>query len=189
MRDFNERIAEINRRSEEILKKRRQNRKLVLTVCIPLVLLVAVASVTLPGQFANKAGAPAAEDGDTGLYSSVQSVRVTGSQIDVTNTDPQEILEICGVLYGIPEAEPEGKESVSEDKYGTNHTPTGAPEETLGLTAGTVEAYTISLVNELGADVSFSLSGHTLVNDATKRKVVLSKYQLDRLKDLLGISD
>ena len=188
MRNFDERIAEINRRSEEILKRRRQQRKLVLSVCIPLVLLIAVASVTLPGQYENKAGAPAA-DGDTSLYSSVQSVRVTGSQVDVTNTDPQEIREICGVLYGIPEAEPESNQSVSEDNYGATLTPTGAPEEALGLTAGTIEAYTISLVNEQGADVSFSLSGATLVNDATKRKVVLSKYQLDRLKDLLGISD
>ena len=190
MRNFDERIAEINRRSEEILKKRKQRRKQILTFCAPLVLVAAVLSVIyLPGQFSNKSGAPQVNE-SMQLYSRVQSVRVTGGTTDNTNTDPEEILEICGVLYGEPMAAPESNEAVSESNNDATLSPTDAPAETLyGVTSGSVQTYTISLVDAQGSDVSFSLSGDTLVDTATKRKVKLTQYQLDRLKDLLGISD
>ena len=49
MRNFEERMAEIDRRSAEILKKRARRRKQLLTLCIPLVLCIGLFLWLLPG--------------------------------------------------------------------------------------------------------------------------------------------
>lgn len=48
MRSFEERIAEINRRSDKIIKERKKRRKLILTACIPVILGTALLIALFP---------------------------------------------------------------------------------------------------------------------------------------------
>ena len=51
MRSFDERIAEIHRRSEKILRQRKKQRRHMLMACIPLVLCISLYAVLiLPGE-------------------------------------------------------------------------------------------------------------------------------------------
>lgn len=108
MRSFEERKAEVFRRSENRIKERRKARSRALTVCIPLCLIITVWSVmVLPAMLPvnnKKSGATdeRAEDISGAAYSQNGYVRIetknsaTKDQTAVLKDDP---TEIAGVYH------------------------------------------------------------------------------------------
>jgi len=118
MRNFEERLAEISRRSEAILLQRKKRKKQILTVCIPLVLCTAIAiPLILPKPKAETPGsvesAVLKEDVSNhanGNMSNSTSVTTPFTAIEITNlshsqtlTDQAQIARIIGYIHNVIE--------------------------------------------------------------------------------------
>ena len=111
MKSFEERKAEVFRRSENRIKERRKARSRALTVCIPLCLIITVWSVmVLPAMLPvnnKKSGATdeRAEDISGAAYSQNGYVRIetknsaTKDQTAVLKDDPTEIAGVLITLF------------------------------------------------------------------------------------------
>lgn len=165
MRSFEERKAEILRRSE----KRIKHRVRVLAACIPLTLCVGVcAALAITGM----GNGELAEDlnGDIEIEMHSQSVR----EIRLSVTDEAQVAQVRKFIDGL-----------------YDHS-AASPDMDLEFTVmedySKKECYIITLPDENGESAEYRLTGFKLVDVKTGSEYALSYEQLMELKAALGIS-
>lgn len=195
MRNFEERKAEVFRRSEKRIKERKQRRNHILMACIPLVLCITLLGAFLfPGatpedpRFNGSAGGGLTEEKFESLSCPIAKITVTGGNFSQTYKEVEDLLLISDQLYsygsrgsetngttddGIA-SEGEDRKEHADDIYGN-------------VTDHSNVAYTITLVTHEGVKTEYRLAGKTLENLTTKQTYHLSQTQVNELYELLGI--
>lgn len=196
MRDFQERRAEIFRRSERRIAKRRRRNRVIMS-CIPVVICIAVLSaVKLPFLTVHKDGvdspseqtaidtvSPSGSDSDATVSSSVkvQGNGYTGFFSEVIE-DPEKVEnikrvmeEICGADYSSGKYEaPAG----ALPQPGGNAVPEKPNENK------STPSYTVTVISPEGENV-YRISGEELINEEDGSQVTLTDKQLKEITSLL----
>ncbi|MBO5954216.1 MAG: hypothetical protein J6Q53_08925 [Oscillospiraceae bacterium] len=204
MRSFEQRIAEINRRSEEIIRKRRRSRR-VLAACAPLLCVVLCAVLMLSGG-ANNGAEPGSmkeqgslDGADPGRYPSspVVAIKLTSNQGSYSYDDPQELDrvlaaidvifgsdQILGGVQGDPSKENNGSSTDATLDFNNGGANTGGTD----IYWGTDQSkYTIHLVHKDGTVTRYTLQGLTLKVAGTEKSYDVPEDALVALRLALGI--
>lgn len=185
MRSFEERIAEISRRSDKILKERKRRRKHILTACISLTLCGTLFSVfVLPDMVQDGTAAPGVTGYlPQGVYESIlitpTKIRVTGGGVSNTFTEAADLQHIADELAACVSTDGENKYSAAGTLGGDNYKEYGSELAQ--------QAYTITVTMQGGLQRIYVLVGNTLENRDTGRTAQLTPDQAKALKTLLGI--
>lgn len=173
MKNFEERMAEISRRSEKILALRKKRRRMIWAVCIPMVLCLGILALTGPTGTESKQASmativpkPEAADG-TSIQCSVaenESLRLFLEQLEGQND--------LNYNFIYPEA------SESED-YGERYCGSGS------MTNLPAESLTINVTMSDGSMNEYRLTGSILENLTTGKVFVLTAEQASQLNQLL----
>mgnify|MGYP006982386884 FL=1 len=193
MRSFEERKAEVFRRSENRIKERRKARSRALAVCIPLCLIITVWSVTvLPAMLPvnNKNSGAAAEraenTSDATYYSKNEYVRIetknstAEDQTAIIKNDPEEIAE----AYRLVQSMLNGNE-----KNDIHRTEDHEQQQTAGGNANkAASAYKITFTATDGDQTCYMLNDHVLIDIGTNKETVLTEEQYVQLLQALGVA-
>lgn len=196
MRNLEQRIAEIDRRSKKIFKERKRRGKRILMACIPLVLCIGLcilpAMMTASSEASGTNGAVTGSltgDGAESIASAVAKIEVFGADVSLCYTQASDILLISDYLNACTVTEPESSEvadggimdeAVQETVHGS--------DDRNGVVSGASSVgYTITLVMREGENTEYLLAGNTLKDRSTNQTYTLSQKQIKELKDLLGI--
>lgn len=181
MRSFDERIAEINRRSERILKERKKRRKRLLLGCIPLaVCLIVFTALFLPKQApTEQAPTSPVTNGSNAYFAQLAEqgkIKVSGPGIYKIYHDDSDVTRIIGALYGCSKPD-----SVISDATGEGE----ATDNGLNgiFSTGYKITWTVSKSN-----MQWRLTGNRLENITDGQSHTLTDSQVAFLKDTLGIS-
>lgn len=176
MRSFEERKAEVFRRSENRIKERRKARSRALTVCIPLCLIITVWSVmVLPAMLPvnnKKSGATdeRAEDISGAAYSQNGAV---------LKDDPTEIAGVYHLVQSMLNNIVQTGEHKNEDQEG---------QQTSGSdTYDAAPVYVIIFTAADGGQTCYMLNDHILIDNAAKKEAVLTEEQYVQLLQALGV--
>ena len=188
MRNFEERIAEIYRRSEKILQQRRKRRKHILMVCIPLVLCMTVlGALSMPSMMPKGDAAPENMVADaSGIYTAyVVKVDIIGENRTLTYTDVQDVLNISDYLHEHTLEPPTSAQPGNNDTYDREDSSQTILED--GFT-GSCTSVTITLTMEDGSQIRYFLDENGLINAQTGHSYFLTEDEISKLKDRLGLS-
>lgn len=189
MRNFEERKAEVFRRSENRIKERKRRRKHILMTCIPLVLCLTIAGALVFPQMDDLKQAPESSNENStgamgkdevgGLYAG--SVEVSGNGILNYYTAVEDVQGIVSLINGIivlPETSPDrdGSDFVTEDNSSTD-LKENANEQ----------CYTIFIKRSDGSSTEYLLVGSLLIDQTTQQEYPVSEDTMKDLKDALGI--
>ena len=188
MRDFEERKAEVFRRSEKRINARKLRRNCILTACVPLALCLALAVAFRFPAGSEEAGT---QDGLTGgvsggsyenLVFNNAEISVSGLDFSQTYTEFGDVLRIYDQLnaYAISTSE-EAAENPEQDD--------GERKYAAGAIYGGAESsgYTIVLQRQDGVRRVYFLHGNELTDQTASQTYTLTPDQVEQLKDLLGI--
>ncbi len=201
MRSFDERIAEINRRSDAILQRRKQQKKRFLTACVPLALCLVVCSAwVLPSIMPTRSNDPSgmpesvldsdSQHSHTGMGAAVVKIQVSNGDTTQTHTDAAtiqaimaqfDLLDINSPLYDLPVRGED--DEIEPDKSASANGTTGGH-----IYHSTTAQYAITVTMEKGASVEYRLVGTMLYNKTAGTSSQLTQEQLQRLLPLLGIA-
>ena len=196
MRTYEERLAEISRRSEKIKLKRKRRRKTVLAVCVPLLLCVSLSLVFLPPRTEIKynEAAPEAMQEPTVpamFYSylcSVSRIDVSGQDISISLTDSAKIEKITNHLHrcGIAVVEAQSASGSMLDVESNSYATRGEsiPNDMLDSVS---RSYTLTLMADGKSPVRYSLSQTTLTDLSSGELHTLTQSQASVLYQLLGL--
>ena len=199
MRNFEERKAEVFRRSENRIKERKRNRNRILALCIPLCLIVTVWSVMiLPAMLPASKNNDGAEnymdiaggvDGSEARYVCVEVMSTgTATQYAILKDDADEVAQIYyTVQSSFVNSGGGNKESAkeeAEDDALTDENKDYSQSGTTNLSSG----FRIIFSTENGAQTIYSLSGDTLINETTKQETILAEDQRSNLLNMLGLT-
>ena len=199
MRNFEERKAEVFRRSENRIKERKRNRNRILALCIPLCLIVTVWSVMiLPAMLPASKNNDGAEnymdiaggvDGSEARYVCVEVMSTgTATQSAILKDDADEVAQIYyTVQSSFVNSGGGNKESAkeeAEDDALTDENKDYSQSGTTNLSSG----FRIIFSTENGAQTIYSLSGDTLINETTKQETILAEDQRSNLLNMLGLT-
>lgn len=174
MRSFEERLAEIDRRSEKIVKARKRRRTGILAVCLPLAVCIGIAVPTLVKERTRPNGQYQAES-----YScAVAEIRVSGPGLSRIYRQEQDILHILAGLDAY-ENSPEQNEWVAESDGLDN-----SESSELSISAA---VYTITVTMGDGQVKKYRLEGCALEDLTVGKTYALTKAQRKELAELLGI--
>ncbi len=216
MRNFEERRAEIFRRSENRIKARRRTRKSIIAVCVPLCLAVTVCSVVLFPQMRHK-GIPDVND-ETASYELLvetedfESVVVTGSdneklrtiedrsKVDAIYSEISKLHNNVNVGTGVLddyEADREHTQSnfkesqdESQDETQLKGEQTGGDSADENYATGTSSAnrkYTICFTFADGSKLTYELKNNELVNLNNNSRVRLEDEQVKEILQLFEL--
>lgn len=216
MRNFEERRAEIFRRSENRIKARRRTRKSIIAVCVPLCLAVTVCSVVLFPQMRHK-GALHASD-ETASYELLvetedfESVVVTGSdneklmtieersKVDAIYSEISKLHNNVNVGTGVLddyEADREHTQSNFKESQDESQDETQLKgEQTRGDSAdenyatggsGANRKYTICFTFDDGSKLTYELKNNELVNLNNNSRVRLEDEQVKEILQLFEL--
>ena len=195
MRNFEERKAEVFRRSEKRIKERKARRNHILMACIPLVLCITLLGAFLfPGatpedpSFNGSAGGGLTEEKFESLSCPIAKITVTGGNFSQTYKEVEDLLLISDQLYSYGSRGSEtngttddGIASEGEDRKENADDVSGSVADSANI------AYTITLITHEGVKTEYQLVGKTLENLTTKQTYHLSQTQVNELYELLGI--
>ena len=193
MRSFEERKAEVFRRSENRIKERRKARSRALAVCIPLCLIITVWSVTvLPAMLPvnNKNSGAAAEraenTSDAIYYSKNEYVRIetknstAEDQTAILKKDPEEIAEAYRLVQSMLNGNEQNDNHRTEDHE---------QQQTAGGNANkAASAYKITFTATDGNQTCYMLNDHVLIDIGTNKETVLTEEQYVQLLQALGVA-
>lgn len=193
MRSFEERKAEVFRRSENRIKERRKARSRALAVCIPLCLIITVWSVTvLPAMLPvnNKNSGLAAEraenTSDATYYSKNEYVRIetknstAEDQTAIIKNDPEEIAEAYRLVQSMLNGNEQNDHHRTEDHE---------QQQTAGGNANkAASAYKITFTATDGDQTCYMLNDHVLIDIGTNKETVLTEEQYVQLLQALGVA-
>ena len=190
MRNFEERKAEVFRRSEKRIKERKQRRNHILMTCIPLVLCLTIFGAFLFPQLDDLKQAPESNnehyfsgamgtEADGGLFAG--SVEVSGNGVSSYYTSVENVQGIMRLINGIvavPETDDADKDEnfVVEDSTSTELK--GDHKE---------NGYRILVKRSDGSSAEYLLVGSMLIDQATQNEFYMSEETSKELKDALGI--
>lgn len=204
MRNFDERKAEIFRRSENRIKERKRNRNRILALCVPLCLCIAILSVIyLPDMMispdkSNTAGdmnmAGGVENSSGFVYTSFE---ITSTKTAKSDTDKQNIENIYNIIqsaFTVNDYSDDVEQETTTDRseFPQEQKPsTQKGESTLkgedNYSTGLVEsfskgvAYTLTFTADNGQKIVYTLCDNILTNETTNESVTVTE---DQLKDL-----
>lgn len=199
MRNFEERKAEVFRRSENRIKERKRNRNRILALCIPLCLIVTVWSVMiLPAMLPASKNNDGAEnymdiaggvDGSEARYVCVEVMSTgTATQSTVRKEDADEVAQIYYIVQSsFVNSGGGNKESANEkpeDDALTEENKDYSQSGTTNLSSG----FRIIFTAENGMQSIYSLSGDKLFNETTKQETILTEDQRSNLLKVLGLT-
>lgn len=190
MRNFEERKAEVFRRSVKRIKERKQRRNHILMTCIPLVLCLTIFGAFLFPQLDDLKQAPESnnehyfsgamgQEADGGLFAG--SVEVSGNGVSSYYTSVENVQGIMRLINGIvavPETDDADKDEnfVVEDSTSTELK--GDHKE---------NGYRILVKRSDGSSAEYLLVGSMLIDQATQNEFYMSEDTSKELKDALGI--
>ncbi len=177
MRSFEERIAEIHRRSEKILQARKKRRRILTASCLTLAICVVSLGLWQAPSADSNAMAPDAAMGQNqagSMFCSYTRVQLTG-KIEKEIDDAVKTSQIYGILLETQKV----TESAPEVPTTAGSVP---PEDHYYFAAAPLR---ITLITEWNATESYTLSGRLLTAEATGWQTVLTEGQYAQLLDLL----
>ena len=195
MRELHECQAEVFRRSEKRIQKRKQRRNQLIMACLPLVLCITILGAFLfPGatpedpSFNGSAGGGLTEEKFESLSCPIAKITVTGGNFYQTYKEVEDLLLISDQLYSYGSRGSEtngttddGIASEGEDRKENADDVSGSVADSANI------AYTITLITHEGVKTEYQLVGKTLKNLTTKQTYNLSQTQVNELYELLGI--
>ena len=195
MRELHECQAEVFRRSEKRIQKRKQRRNQLIMACLPLVLCITILGAFLfPGatpedpRFNGSAGGGLTEEKFESLSCPIAKITVTGGNFYQTYKEVEDLLLISDQLYSYGSRGSEtngttddGIASEGEDRKENADDVSGSVADSANI------AYTITLITHEGVKTEYQLVGKTLKNLTTKQTYNLSQTQVNELYELLGI--
>ena len=201
MRNFDERKAEIFRRSENRIKERKRNRNRILALCVPLCLCIAILSVIyLPDMMISSDKSNTAEDmnmaggfnGTSGfIYTSLDITDYNGlSDYTKKETDKVNIENIYNIIQSAF-ADEDDKETIEmqdklpETQKGEGATKGDANGENHSSSHPSGTSYFLTFYTEDGKQIIYVLYENNLTNNATNESVILSKEQLSKLLKII----
>ena len=195
MRNFEERKAEVFRRSEKRIKERKQRRNHILMACIPLVLCITLLGAFLfPGatpedpSFNGSAGGGLTEEKFESLSCPNAKITVTGGNFSQTYKEVEDLLLISDQLYSYGSRGPETNGTTDDGIASEGEDRKEHADDIYGnITDHSNVTYTITLVTHEGVKTEYRLAGKTLENLTTKQTYHLSQTQVNELYELLGI--
>ena len=187
MRDFEERKAEIFRRSDERIKERKRNRRRILMSCVTVVLFAGVFSLSFAhNAFMAKESSDRldswGETVDVKAPSLVYPIDIELKNLDSGKTRNIEgcydIIRVTGILNSLTER---GKGS-DQIKSETQRT------DTYEITAYEI---TVTREEESGEEKTnvYILQGDIIIDESTQKEYQLSDDELDELLTVLGLTD
>ena len=195
MRNFEERKAEVFRRSEKRIKERKQRRNHILMACIPLVLCITLLGAFLfPGatpedpSFNGSAGGGLTEEKFESLSCPIAKITVTGGNFSQTYKEVEDLLLILDQLYSYGSRGSETNGTTDDGIASEGEDRKENADDVSGSVADSANnAYTITLITHEGVKTEYQLVGKTLKNLTTKQTYNLSQTQVNELYELLGI--
>ena len=195
MRNFEERKAEVFRRSEKRIKERKQRRNHILMACIPLVLCITLLGAFLfPGatpedpSFNGSAGGGLTEEKFESLSCPIAKITVTGGNFSQTYKEVEDLLLISDQLYSYGSRGSETNGTTDDGIASEGDDRKENADDVSGSVADSANnAYTITLITHEGVKTEYQLVGKTLKNLTTKQTYHLSQTQVNELYELLGI--
>ena len=197
MRNFEERKAEVFRRSEKRIKERKQRRNHILMACIPLVLCITILSAFLcPNVTPDGAADPGdtrpvvdgmGSDGFTSLSCPIAKITVSGNNFSISHTEVADLLLISDQLYSYGTRAPSSN-GTTDNVVDEDDVPKDNGEDVSGSIMDSANAaYTITMVTHEGVKTEYQLVGKTLTNLTTNQTYKLTQTQANELRTLLGI--
>ena len=200
MRNFEERIAEISRRSEKIIQERRRKRRSVLMACISLVLCAGLSfAFVLPGMLSAEtaegntgATMETADEKTEDLSCDIARIQVAGEGVSLSCTEDTRILQIAEHLDSLTVTYIYSSSSVNGAARGDDDDSLKLEtEETSAIADGFADTealgYTITLTMHDGQTVEYYLAGASLENRTSQQTYWLTERELLELKELLGL--
>ncbi len=208
MKDFNERKAEILRRANERIIRRKVIKNRVLSIAIPFFVLGVALSVFLSGGFLAEKS-KGVEDTefyeedfftnsetddyfmDTILDSYITEIKVSdnnGSLLEYTaDNDSEKINEIQKIINGVFDFSEGNDEFESSTSATIPPSENNQDEEVKGQ--GNITEYKIQMVDSLGEKAVFVLKGYKLTDIDSGETVTLDNTQRDNLLNTLGLKE
>lgn len=198
MRSLEQRIAEINRRSEEIIRKRKMRRKRLVLACIPVVLGISLAwgfqlpervteDIVEPGAPENFAGG-VQEIVDENAQCDYVGIEIAGQDFTAVSEDPNLIIAFVESIqtYSL---EQHSNSTVCDGATSEETRGTGDENKGAQIYYSSTKEYTVCLVAANGESICYHLAGNILREENTDTTYVLTAKQAEELRKLLGISD
>ena len=189
MRNFEERKAEVFRRSEKRIKERKQRRNHILMTCIPLVLCLTIFGAFLFPQMDDLKQAPESSneqfsgamgtDEVGGLFAG--SVEVSGNGVSSYYTSVENVQGIMRLINGI-EAVPETNDGDDLRDYITDESTSTDKNENYQE-----NCYKIVVHRSDGTSTEYLLVGSRLIDQNTQQEFPVSEDTMKDLKNALGI--
>lgn len=182
--NFEQRMAQIQRRSEEIIRQRKIRNRRILTICVPSVLCIGIcAAVLLPAK--PKAPAPETrlESVQQSQLCSIAKIQVSGDDVSRTYTEAEAVILITNQLSRYTQS----SESNTAQDITTESVDDTESSQVTGAPSVSATGYTITLYLHDGTTTEYYLLGTTLKNTRTQESYPLTQKQLTELKALLGL--
>ena len=189
MRNFEERKAEVFRRSEKRIKERKQRRNHMLMACIPLVLCLTIFGAFLFPQMDDLKQAPESSneqfsgamgtDEDGGLFAG--SVEVSGNGVSSYYTSVENVQGIMRLINGIV-AVPETNDGDDLRDYITDESTSTDKNENYQESC-----YKIVVKRSDKTSTEYLLVGSVLIDQTTHQEYPVSEDAMKDLKNALGI--
>jgi hypothetical protein len=184
LRSFEQRIAEINRRSEGIIKRRKRIRRCILACCVPLVLCIglwaAIPRCNAPFDSAHSADGTKNENLSESM-GTTPYIEVS-AQSDYCLYDALTVNKILTILNtsGVKtEAKPDQ----------TQYTQYAAGQITVGANGTEVQEMRIVVKGSDGTRTVYTLMGARLTNEETQDVSYIPSEDLRELHELLGLTE
>lgn len=205
MKNFEERKAEIFRRSEERIKERKAKRNHILVVCITFCFILTILSVTiLPAVLPTETDIDVSFKGLNGAWESIDtfvSVNITGidengAQTE-TVTDSAKVNEIYSAILNLYKASDAGTSlegnhtqdsgAIKGDSYGSESSGTkNDGNSSVILDIVLKKEYRICFNTADGSEIQFVLRKNILCNTENDTRIRLSKKQIEELLMILN---
>lgn len=195
MMDWNERIEQIQKRSQAMLQQRRQKRRRILGVCIPLALCLVVAipfiwpAITanqpvreveeLPSSVHTEGFPPATEpalapDQPASEQKDRIFVTVYAGETVSRLTDPERTWQLCQLIETVVE---QAGQTHQDQLHATTATQDNSSQKTVRI-----------VIEQDGQQMEYMLDIHRLAETAGNQEYALSSEQSQALYRLLGVS-
>ena len=186
MMNFEERKAEIFRRSDERIKTRKRNRRRILLSCVPIMICIGVLSVSY-GQ--NKLNIETPDGIIENAVNNSLVYPITVELTDLKNGESREIeacydiATVTDIIYSITEG------LYQTDNYGT---PTESTDSDQYKDISKADFYEITITREIDGKTKinvFFLNGNVIIDKETQQEYQLSDDEYETLLRALGLKD
>ena len=196
MRTFEERKAEIFRRSEDRIIKRKRLQKQILTTCIPLFLLLIVCVATILPEIQTGGmdkltgeGMESLEHVDEKVVLSAEIERIPtatkpqyyGKQQYLLSEDAGEIKQFYDLVESAFESSKGNKPEKPQVKPPADNGNINENDAILSGSGELLHNYKITFTTADGTKVVYTLNGYMLTKTNSNERIILTKSQRDKL--------